>query len=313
MSSPAAIGALEKEHSTVERVIAGIARLSDEMRNGKAADPDMLSGLVEFLRVYGDGWHHRKEENDLFPLLESKGVPAHGCPLGALKNEHEKARSLVSQLADAAEAYVSTDGRTKDALIRAFDGLVELYPGHIWKEEYLLFPLAEKVLAAADMQMLMERFDKFDAEIDPRLRDRMEQFADRFRFEFHAGPQRMPQPTAGPYLAFNLPDEADRLRHEPAWTSGRNSRTMLKYADLRIVLIVLRAQNRMEEHHTDANIAVQTLSGHVRVRAGGRLFDVRAGDLLALRRGMSHDVQAVEDSVFLLTIAWPDGGAQTAI
>lgn len=308
MSSSAAIAALQKEHSLFERVIAGIARLADEMRNGRPADPDVLSGLVEFVRVFGDERHHRKEDGDLFPLLESRGVPAEGCPLASLKNEHEKSRSLISQLSDAAEAYVATDGRTKDALIRTFDGLVELYPSHIWKEEYLLFPLAEKVLSSEELQQLAESFDKLDAEVDPRLHDRMEQFADRFRFDFHAGPQRAPQPTAGPYLEFNLADAAERLRHEPAWSTGRNSRTMLKYADFRIVLIVLRAQHRMEEHHTDANISVQTLSGHMRVRAGGRLFDMPAGDLLALERGMPHDVEAVEDSAFLLTIAWPPGG-----
>lgn len=305
MTPSAAIRALQKEHSAIEHVIAGIARLASEMKNGRPADPETLSGLVEFLRVYGDERHHQKEDNDLFPLLESKGVPPHGCPLGALKNEHDKARSIVSELSDAAEVYISTDGRAREALIHALDSLVELYPGHIWKEEYLLFPMVEKVLSNAELRRLGERFDKLEAEVDPRLHDRLEQFANGFRVEFHTGPQRSPQPTAGPYLAFNLTEEAERLRHEPAWSSGRNSRTMLKYADFRIVLIVLRAQHRMEEHHTDANISVQTLSGRMRVRAAGKMFEMPTGELLALERGMPHDVEAVEDSTFLLTIAWP--------
>jgi hypothetical protein len=32
---------------------------------------------------------------------------------------------------------------------------------------------------------------------------------------------------------------------------------------------------------------------------------LRAGGLVALDRGLPHDVEAIEDSAFLLTIAWP--------
>ncbi len=308
MTAPAGLGALHEEHGAIERVVAGMAQLAADMKNGKPADPDMLSGLVEFLRVFGDECHHKKEEAYLFPALISKGVPVNGCPIGALKNEHEKGRALVSDLASAAEAYISTDGRSRDALVRALDGLVELYPGHIWKEEYLLFPLAEKVLSRAELQELSGHMETFEAEKDPRLRERMEEFAERLQYEFHTGPQRPPQPTEGPYLTFDLAQEAERLRHEPAWVSGRNSRTMLKHSDLRLVLIVLRAKHGMQEHHTDANISVQTVAGHIRVRAGGKTFDLPAGNLLAIERGLPHDVEAVEDSTFLLTLAWPANG-----
>jgi hypothetical protein len=41
------------------------------------------------------------------------------------------------------------------------------------------------------------------------------------------------------------------------------------------------------------------------MRALGRTFGLPAGSLLALDQGLSHEVEAIEDSVFLLTIAWP--------
>jgi quercetin dioxygenase-like cupin family protein len=41
------------------------------------------------------------------------------------------------------------------------------------------------------------------------------------------------------------------------------------------------------------------------VRAQGRTFDLPAGSLLALDQGIPHDVEALEESAFLLTIAWP--------
>lgn len=35
--------------------------------------------------------------------------------------------------------------------------------------------------------------------------------------------------------------------------------------------------------------------------------ELPAGHLLALGRALPHDVEAVEDSAFLLSIAWPKG------
>jgi quercetin dioxygenase-like cupin family protein len=39
--------------------------------------------------------------------------------------------------------------------------------------------------------------------------------------------------------------------------------------------------------------------------AAGRTFDLRPGSLLALDRGAPHAIEALEESAFLLTIAWP--------
>lgn len=45
------------------------------------------------------------------------------------------------------------------------------------------------------------------------------------------------------------------------------------------------------------------LSGHIEVRACGRTFNLREDGLLALDRGIRHDVLALEESAVLLTIA----------
>ena len=74
---------------------------------------------------------------------------------------------------------------------------------------------------------------------------------------------------------------------------------------LRIVLIALKARSRIPEHHTEGQISIQTVAGHIKVRAQGRSFHLPAGGLLALGQGLPHDVEALEESAFLLTIAWP--------
>jgi quercetin dioxygenase-like cupin family protein len=114
-----------------------------------------------------------------------------------------------------------------------------------------------------------------------------------------------PQPLAAAYLEFDLAREIEQLHSEPKWSTGQNAKTLLKYDDFRVVLMVLRAHTRVPTHQTDGRISLQTIRGHMQVRAAGRTFDLPVGGLLALDRGLPHDVEALEESVLLLTIAWP--------
>ena len=112
---------------------------------------------------------------------------------------------------------------------------------------------------------------------------------------------------AGSFLEFDLTTEVNQLHRETTWKTGRNARTLVKYDDFRVVLTALQANTRVPEHRTEGRISVQMLSGHLRLNACGRTFDLLPGGLVALDRGMRHGIEALEDSAFLLTIAWPGG------
>jgi quercetin dioxygenase-like cupin family protein len=121
-------------------------------------------------------------------------------------------------------------------------------------------------------------------------------------------PHRRPHPQsmATAYLEFDLERELEHLHQEPGWTTGQNAKTLIKYDDFRVVLIALRARSGMPGHQTEGRISIQIVRGHIQVRAEGRTFDLPVGSLLALDRGLAHDVEALEDSALLLTIAWPE-------
>lgn len=112
-------------------------------------------------------------------------------------------------------------------------------------------------------------------------------------------------PAATPWLRLDLARELDDLARELDGRTGHKARTLAKHDDLRVVVIALRAGARIPEHKTDGRVAIQTVRGHLRVRAQGQIVDLPAGSVLALDRGLPHDVEAVEDSGLLLTIAWP--------
>jgi quercetin dioxygenase-like cupin family protein len=67
----------------------------------------------------------------------------------------------------------------------------------------------------------------------------------------------------------------------------------------------MQAGSRMAEHHSEGRIAVHCLRGTIRLQLPTEARDLRKDDVLALDRKVEHDVQALEDSVFLLTIVLP--------
>jgi quercetin dioxygenase-like cupin family protein len=109
-----------------------------------------------------------------------------------------------------------------------------------------------------------------------------------------------------PILECNLLEEIQNLHKEDAWlkATGPSSKTLVKHADMRIVLIAMKKNVVMREHTTSARISVQTLAGHIHLKLADRTVDLPAGHLLALNPNVTHDVVADEDSAFLLTLSW---------
>ncbi|MBI5070591.1 MAG: hypothetical protein HZB56_20375 [Deltaproteobacteria bacterium] len=112
----------------------------------------------------------------------------------------------------------------------------------------------------------------------------------------------------GPHLSFHLGVEADRLRRERPWVEhGHNAITLAKHADLRLVLEVLRAGARIATREPQERMSMEVLAGRIRLHVGGRTMDLAQGHLLVLDRGTAHEIEAVEDSAFLLTVGQPGG------
>jgi quercetin dioxygenase-like cupin family protein len=122
---------------------------------------------------------------------------------------------------------------------------------------------------------------------------------------------RLPH-LADSLLHFNLTDEVRRLREEDSWTrgSGRSSKTLAKYPDFRIVLVLMKADSEMKEHHADARISIQTIQGRLRVHLPDQAIELGGGELMCLESGIPHDVKALEESAFLITVSWPGGSAE---
>ncbi len=120
------------------------------------------------------------------------------------------------------------------------------------------------------------------------------------------GKMRVRQQLAAPALKICLPTAIKQQRKDDAWlrSSGRTATTLAKYPDLRIVLVSMAAKAKMQEHKAAGRVSIHTLSGCIRLRLLDQTVDVPAGHLLTLDCCVPHDVEALKQSTFLVTIAW---------
>ena len=165
MSGATPVEVLEAEHRVIQKMVAGMSLLAEQLEGGKLVDVPLLESIVVFLREFADRCHHGKEEAFLFPALIRRGVPSHGCPIGGLTMEHHKGRVMVGELADAIRGYSAGEPHAREDLVKSLRALVAFYPNDIWKEDYLLFPLSGKVLTPEDQQELMNKFETVEREL----------------------------------------------------------------------------------------------------------------------------------------------------
>lgn len=87
-------------------------------------------------------------------------------------------------------------------------------------------------------------------------------------------------------------------------SSGRSAHTVYGGHEhaLRQTMIALRAGTNLEEHESPGEATVHVLHGRVTLVAGGDRWNGSPGDLL-LVPDRRHALEAVEDSVVLLTVA----------
>lgn len=107
-----------------------------------------------------------------------------------------------------------------------------------------------------------------------------------------------------PMVEIDLNKFIKQLKSEEAWlNSQRNAITVFKTDTMRLVLIGLHMGGQLPEHTAEGVISVHLLEGHVIFRANNEDKKMTKGHIITLHEGIPHSVTAIEESVFLLTMA----------
>ncbi len=157
------VGLLMKEHRVIERMIWLMKDQLHKIEKTKQADVIFIDKALDFIRTYADKCHHGKEEDILFrDLLKKRLLPEHKKTLAELIEDHIYARKTTKGLRDAKERYAGGDKQALNDIQELIGALVELYPGHIEKEDkHFFLPVMDYLDKQAQDAMLCE-FREFD-------------------------------------------------------------------------------------------------------------------------------------------------------
>ncbi len=149
---------LDHEHRLIEKMLF---ILEKEVKNAKEGRGDFsrLAQILDFFLNFTDKCHHQKEEKVLFPILERKGIPKAGGPIGVMLMEHERGRQLLLEM------KTSIDKKDGEGLVKPSMAYIELIKDHIWKEDDILYPAGKKVLSSQDTEQLVIEFEKIEEEM----------------------------------------------------------------------------------------------------------------------------------------------------
>ncbi len=149
------ISTLMEEHQIflrrLEQVRADLQRLPDRAEDRLRVATSMAA-FAEFLGKGVDGFHGRKEEEGLFPVL-ARHVGNEGGPVGVMLEEHETLRGHQRIIAGRVADLENDSAATKAwaAVSSASDAVDQLLVFHIDKEDHVLFPMARAILSQAEM------------------------------------------------------------------------------------------------------------------------------------------------------------------
>ena len=175
-----ATGILRQEHDAILRMLEVAEAVARQLDRGEDVPAETLAGLLECFRLFADRCHHGKEEDLLFPLLEKKGLPRAGGPIGVMLGEHEDGRAFVGQMAAAAADYGKSDSTARRRWAEAARGYTDLLRQHIHKENNVLFMVAESLLTDAEQAELARAFEKVEEEkLGPGTHERLHALMDR--------------------------------------------------------------------------------------------------------------------------------------
>ncbi len=155
---------LKSEHEVIEGVITSIETVTRAARNGAKVNPDFYSQSADFIRGFADGCHHRKEENVLFKALEATGSPAQAGPVRVMLSEHDEGRALTQAMRQGAARWKEGDLAGKEQALEAADEYAALLRQHIFKENNILFPLADRIIPADRQEKVAEDFERVEHE-----------------------------------------------------------------------------------------------------------------------------------------------------
>lgn len=155
---------LMEEHRVIVRVLSCLEKIVSEAEDSGKLNADAANVALDFFRNFADGCHHAKEEDRLFVVMQEKGIPNHGGPIGVMLSEHDHGRHFVQGMSAAVAKAAQGDMAAIEKFTENARDLIALLNDHIYKEDHVLFPTADQILEGEAGDGLLTDFRRIESE-----------------------------------------------------------------------------------------------------------------------------------------------------
>jgi len=155
---------LMHEHELILRGVAVLEAMARRANSGAAVPVADARAIIEFIRKFADLCHHAKEEGVLFPAMEAAGIPREGGPIGMMLMEHDQGRVAVRKMDEAVSAF-GTSPAALEAFAQAAFEYTTLLSNHIFKENNVLFRMADQRIPTAQDAVMLAAYDEHEAKV----------------------------------------------------------------------------------------------------------------------------------------------------
>ena len=157
---PKTLNIIRDEHRSIAAILHGMEYLVDRIRARKAKiNPHVFSAMIYYLDTFSERMHHPKEDRYLFSAMRSRGAEA-AAIVADLEREHAAGDETLRRLEQSLVRYEEGGDKEFPAFARTVETFVRQYRDHMRKEEDVVFPLAERLLSAADWQAIDRAFEE---------------------------------------------------------------------------------------------------------------------------------------------------------
>ena len=157
---PKTLNIIRDEHRSIAAILHGMDYLVNKLRAGRAKiDSRVFRAMIYYLDTFSERVHHPKEDRFLFSAMRGRGTEAERV-VADLEREHALGGDALRRLEQCLVRYEEGGEREFPAFAQAVDRFVQDYHAHMRKEEDIAFPLAERLLDAADWSAIDRAFEE---------------------------------------------------------------------------------------------------------------------------------------------------------
>lgn len=153
------IQTLLDEHEVICKTESIIENLNQLWESDIEKYTEIVTTLISFYREYADGYHHRKEEEVLFPAIKNHPDFVLQEIIDEFEQHHEDFRDYTKEIEEAIaegdyqKSYQELNNYLQDLL------------DHIAAENDELFVLAESLLGEEELETIFFKFKDIDMEL----------------------------------------------------------------------------------------------------------------------------------------------------